>query len=368
MWSRFKTLDPWLFTLPLLLMAISVLMIYFLNPDSTIYIRQLIYCGLGVIALGVAAFIDYRGLQAWSPWIYAGGLLGLLAVRFFGTTQFGAKLWINFGFFQFEPSELFKLIVLIMVAALLSSSREAGRLSRFLLAAAAGLLPIVAIILQPNLGTALVLLAEVVAVLLYANILPWQRILVISTLVLGVIAIGLCFHGVKPFTHILKPFQKARLTSFIDPKADPLKSGYNVEQSVIAVGSGGLTGTGLGNGSQSQLNFLPVAQADFIFAVIAENWGLVGSLGILGIYLFLILRVIQAGRIAKDQFGALICIAIATKLIFEVSVNIGMNIRLMPVTGIPLPFLSYGGTTLITNALAIGIVQSVALRYKRLTF
>ena len=368
MWSRFKTLDPWLFTLPLLLMSVSVLMIYFLNPDSSLYLRQLTYSLLGIFCLGLAAFVDYRGLSAWAPWIYAGGLLGLLAVRLFGTTEFGAKLWINFGFFQFEPGELFKLIGLIAVAALLSRSREAGRFGRFIAASAAGLLPVVLIILQPNLGTALVLLAEVVVVLLYANIRPWQRWMVVGSLVLGMLAVGLCFRGVKPFTHILKPYQKARLTSFIDPKADQLNSGYNIEQSVIAVGSGGITGTGLGNGSQSQLNFLPVAQADFIFAVIAENWGLVGAWGVLAIYLFLILRVLQAARIAKDQFGALLCIGVAAKLIFEVLVNVGMNVRLMPVTGIPLPFLSYGGTTLLTNALALGIVQSVALRYKRLTF
>ena len=368
MWSRFRTLDPWLFTLPLLLMALSVLMIYFLNPDSALYLRQLTYGLLGIVGLGLAAFIDYRSLQAWWPWIYAGSLLGLLAVRLFGTTQFGAKLWINFGFFQFEPGELFKLVGLIAVAALLSRNREAGRFGRFLLAAFAGVLPVLLIILQPNLGTALVLLAEVVTVLLYANIRTWQRWLVVISLAFGVAAVVLCFLNVRPFTHILKPFQKARLTSFIDPKADPLNSGYNIEQSVIAVGSGGVTGTGLGNGSQSQLNFLPVAQADFIFAVIAENWGLIGAWSVLAIYLFLILRVIQAARIAKDQLGALLCIGVAAKLIFEVLVNVGMNVRLMPVTGIPLPFLSYGGTTLLTNALAVGIVQSVALRYKRLTF
>jgi rod shape determining protein RodA len=134
------------------------------------------------------------------------------------------------------------------------------------------------------------------------------------------------------------------------------------------VGSGGLTGNGLGQGNQSRLNFLPVAHADFIFAGIAEAWGFVGSSTIILLYLLLIFRVIQAARIAKDDFGMILCIGIAIKLIIEVTINIGMNIRLMPVTGIPLPFLSYGGTTLLVNALAIGCVQSVVIRYKRLTF
>jgi len=166
----------------------------------------------------------------------------------------------------------------------------------------------------------------------------------------------------------MKDYQKDRLASFIQPARDKTGSGYNVLQSVIAVGSGGLTGKGLGFGSQSQLNFLPVAHADFIFAGIAEAWGLVGSLAILALFGLLMSRLIQAARIAKDEFGMLICIGVLVKIALEMLVNIGMNIRIMPVTGIPLPFLSYGGTTLLTNALCLGLVQSIVMRYKRLTF
>jgi rod shape determining protein RodA len=368
MWSRFKTLDPWLFVLPLMLMGLSVLMVYSLDPSSNLYIHQAVYALLGIGCLGVAAFVDYRGAKAWAPWIYGIGLLGLVAVRLVGVTNFGAKLWINVGFFQFEPGELMKLFTAILLAALLGSRRAAPGAGRFLLILAVGLVPVIAIIAQPDLGTALIVLAIVIGILVHAGLSRWQKLVVVASLMVGILLFGLSLANVPPFGHILKPYQKDRLTSFIHPQNDPSGSGYNVLQSVIAVGSGGLTGKGLGNGSQSQLNFLPVAYADFIFAVIAETWGLVGSLLVLGLYAFLVLRILQAARIAKDQFGALLCIAVATKIIFEVLVNIGMNVRLMPVTGIPLPFLSYGGTTMLTNALCVGLVQSIVLRYKRLTF
>ena len=348
-------------------MGISVLMIYSLDPTAPLAIRQAIYSGIGIVALLVAGFIDYRAVSAWSGWLYAGNFFLLALVPLIGSRQFGAKLWINLGPFQLEPGELLKLSTIILLASVVARQPHLSN-RQFLQAVIIGIVPVIAIVLQPDLGTALIILASTVGILLHAGTNRLQRSSVVGGLLLGALVFGLSFAGVRPFGHVLKEYQKDRLASFIQPARDPSGTGYNVLQSVIAVGSGGLTGQGLGNGSQSQLNFLPVAHADFIFAVIGETWGLVGTLGILVLYLVLVLRILQAARIAKDRFGMLLCVGIAVKFTFEILVNIGMNMRLMPVTGIPLPFLSYGGTTMVTNALATGLVQSVALRYKRLTF
>jgi len=371
MWNRFKTFDPWLFVLPIMLMCLGVVVIYALTIDSSgasLYQKQAISAVVSLVLLVSTAFVDYRSLKAWSFWIYLVGMLTLAAVPFLGTEEFGAKLWIKIASFQFQPGELLKFVVILIMAAILS--RNAGRVSNrnFFLAVAALILPVLGVLLQPDLGTALVIAVSGVVILLHASLTRLQRILVIAGVSVSILIIILSFKEVKPFNHVLKEYQKDRLISFVSPKSDPSGSGYNVEQSVIAVGSGGLMGKGLGNGSQSQLNFLPVAQADFIFAVIAETWGLIGSWAVLILFGILLHRTIQAGRIAKDNFGALLCIGVAAKLIFEIMVNVGMNIQLMPVTGIPLPFLSYGGTALLTNALAVGVVQSVVMRYKRLTF
>ncbi|MEI6477988.1 MAG: rod shape-determining protein RodA [bacterium] len=373
MWNRFKTFDPWLYLLPLILLAISVVFIYTLTVDSSgpgLYEHQAVFGVIGVVLMLAATFIDYRGLRSWANWIYLAGLIGLVLVRIpaIGKSDFGAQRWINLGFFQLQPAEIEKLVIIIVVAALLSRARMAVSGRRFAMVVGAILLPVVAIMLQPDLGTAIVVAFTGTVILLHARLRRWQLVTIITGLVLVITVVSLSFKEVAPFSKILKEYQKDRLASFIDPSRDPLKTGYNVQESVIAVGSGGVTGKGLGYGSQSELNFLPVVYADFIFAGIAEAWGLVGTWAILGIYFFLLYRVLQAARIAKDDFGMLICIGVLAKVLIEVLVNVGMNIRLMPVTGIPLPLLSYGGTTLFTNMLALGIVQSVVIRYKRLTF
>lgn len=371
MWNRFKTLDPWLFVLPIMLMVMGVVVIFALTIDSSgpgLYQKQAISAGISLVLLILMAFVDYRSLRAWSFWLYMAGLISLVLVRFLGTEEFGAKLWIKVAGFQFQPGELLKFMTIVALAAVLS--RGGPRISnrQFVLAAIYLIIPVLAILLQPDLGTALVIAVSGVAIMLHARLSRMQKILVIAGVVCAVSVVILSFEEVKPFNHVLKEYQKDRLLSFVEPNRDESGSGYNVLQSVIAVGSGGISGKGLGNGSQSQLNFLPVAQADFIFAVIAEAWGLVGAWGTLALFGLLLFRTLQAGRIAKDDFGALICAGVTAKIIFEVLVNVGMNIRLMPVTGIPLPFLSYGGTALLTNALLMGTVQSIVMRYKRLTF
>jgi rod shape determining protein RodA len=371
MWSRFKTLDPFLLVLPIVLMTISTVVIYVLTVDtaglSTAF-RQGLFSFVSLILMVVFTFVDYRALRAWAPWIYTIGL-GLLAlVEIVGRNSFGAQRWIDLGIFQLQPGELMKFILIIGLAALFSRRLPTLTWKTFLQGAALLFIPAVLVLFQPDLGTSLVLVVIGTGIMLYSRLAKVQKVVLLIVLALGATAVMLSFMNVKPFTHLLKDYQKDRLASFIDPKRDPAKTGYNVIQSKIAVGSGGLTGRGLGFGSQSQLNFLPVAHADFIFAGIAEAWGIIGSYAVMAVYAFLIIRILSAARIAGDEFGMLICVGLACKLIFEVLVNIGMNMGIMPVTGIPLPFLSYGGTTLLTNALLLGVVQSVVVRYKRLTF
>jgi rod shape determining protein RodA len=371
MWSRLKTLDPFLFVLPIALMIVSTVVIYVLTVDTAgtaTALRQGLYSLAGVAVIFIMTFVDYRAVRAWAPWLFLLGILLLVLVFFFGTQSFQAARWLDIGFVQIQPGELMKFFSIVALAALLSRRVPAIRWRTFLVALVILFIPAAFILIQPDLGTALVVVVAGVGVMAYSRLQRIQKAVLFGVLALGMSAIVLSFMNVQPFEGLLKPYQKDRLTSFLDPTRDPTRSGYNVIQSKIAVGSGGLTGRGLGFGSQSQLNFLPVAHADFIFAGIAEAWGLVGSYVIIGIYAFLIYRVLMAAKIAKDEFGMLICVGLATKLIFETLVNIGMNMGIMPVTGIPLPFLSYGGTTLLTNAMLVGMVQSVVVRSKRLTF
>lgn len=371
MWSRFKTFDPWLYGIPLVLMIISVVAIYALtyaDVGTSLALRQGIYALIGVGLMFLLTFVDYRVFRSWRWWLYGFGVVSLILVRFFGIDDFGARRWINIGFFQFQPGELDKLIIVIFLAVILGQVSVRLRWRQFILAGILLLIPLILILMQPDLGTAIVVLAGGLTVIWYSKLTANQKKALIAILLVGGLVFSLAVKNTPPFGKLLKDYQRERLVSFVDPSGDKSGSGYNVLQSVIAVGSGGLTGKGLGLGSQSQLNFLPVAHADFIFAGIAEAWGLIGSLLILGLYSLLLIRILLAARIAKDDFGMLICLGIAAKILIEMLVNVGMNMRLMPVTGIPLPFLSYGGTTMLTNALCLGIVQSIVMRYKRLTF
>lgn len=371
MWNKFKTLDPLLYLIPLILSIISVVVIYALTVDfagSGLFLRQGIYAVIGMILMVGVTFVDYRSLKGWSIWLYGLGLIGLALVKLVGKSDFGAQRWIDIGPFQLQPSELIKLILIVALAAFLSKASHFMSGRRFLVSIAMITVPFLAVMLQPDLGTAIVIGATGLGLLLHANTTKAQKLIIWGGIISIVLIFILSFQNITPFSGLLKEYQKDRLVSFVDPSRDLSGTGYNVLQSVIAVGSGGVVGKGLGVGSQSQLHFLPVAHADFIFAGIGEAWGLVGTWGIIGIYTLLLFRILQAAKIAKDSFGMLLCIGILIKILVEVLVNIGMNIRLMPVTGIPLPFLSYGGTTLLTNALALGIVQSVVIRYKRLTF
>lgn len=373
-WSRLKSLktfDPLLVVLPVGLGLVSVIFLYVLTmdyPGGSLAPRQGIFLGLGAIALAFFTFVDYRAWRAWRWWLYGAATLLLAVVPFFGVEVFGARSWLAVGGFQFQPSEVMKLAMIVALASVLAGQGTVLKARQFVLAAGVAVLPLALVMLQPDFGTALILAAVGTGMLLHARLARWQRIAVALALALAVLAVVLAFKDVGPFGGLLADYQKDRLTSFIDPTRDPRGSGYNVLQSEIAVGSGGLMGQGLGFGSQSQLNFLPVVHTDFIFAAIAEAWGFIGAAGLLIAFGILVYRLMAAARQAQDDFGYFVCVGLATQIMFQVLVNVGMNVRIMPVTGIPLPFVSYGGTSLIVILLAMGLAQAVVLRSKRLTF
>ena len=318
---------------------------------------QVGYFIAGMIVYFPLAFYDYKGLRSYSWYLYLVGIVFLVLVAFFGMQIFGSKRWIDLKIFQFQPSETMKFIFLIF-----STRFIAGRTSlspqRILVYIFLAAVPIVLILLEPDLGTALTAFIMVVALLMAVRIS--KKYFLVAAIILILFApLGWKF---------LKPYQKTRITSFVNPASDPLGSGYNVNQSRIAVGSGGLYGKGFGEATQSQLQFLPIAQIDFIFAGWAEATGFVGSIVLIAVYGVLIWRIFAISNLALDESGRVICVGVGTVFFFQSFVNIGMNIGLMPVTGIPLPLVSYGGTSFITSAALLGLVQSAYIRRKSLKF
>jgi rod shape determining protein RodA len=324
-------------------------------------LRQGVFAVVGLVGFITAARFDYRSLAKVTPWIY-GLMIGLLlTVLLFSKAVLGAQRWIDLGFFQFQPSEFAKVAIILVLAKFFAGHYDKmHRVKYLLLSLVAVGVPMLLVARQPDLGTSLVLVAIWLAM---AMVAPVRK------LHLAVLAgVGL---ALLPFAlTLLKPFQRARLETFINPTADPLNTGYNAVQSTITVGSGQIFGRGLAAGSQSQLNFLPsLAQnTDFIFAVLGEKLGLVGGTLLILLFGVLIWRGIKIAYEAQDRFGMFIAVGIVGMLLFHVVINIGMNMGIAPVTGIPLPFVSYGGTALIMKMTALGLLESVAVRRKKLQF
>ncbi len=365
---RLKTFDWSFVAIPFILLLLSVTTIYtitYINVGTKLALGQLLYAVIGFALLLVFTFIDYRHLRSLALVIFLVGI-GLLLPMLPGLShklpfvicEFNACRWINMGFFQFQTSEVFKLIIIITFAAALAD--RVGKRPWWQLLIYFGILalPALLILAQPDLGTALVVVF-CGFILLFMARFHWGIWLVL--LLAGLISLPIVWKQ-------LKPYQRQRIEVFVNPDIDPNKTGYNVRQAEIAVGSGGVMGRGFGKGSQSQLNFLPVAHTDFIFAGYAEATGFIGSIFLIVIYLFLIWRILHVAQIAKDNFGRFVAIGIAAMVFIQVFVNIGMNIRLMPVTGIPLPLVSYGGTSLFITMIALGILQSIVLRHKKISF
>lgn len=329
-----------------------------LDPDYYLK-RQLIFFSLATISFAVAILVDYRRLHPYTPFVYlAGVLLLLLVLTPLGQTVKGAQRWINLGVFQLQPAELMKLGYIVFLAAVLSRERrDVGPLagmSPVIQAVVLAAFPAGLIYLQPDLGSALVLVSVAFAMLLVAGVqVRWLAVVLVGAFLLGGLALRL---------DVLHDYQVARLTSFMDSEADPRGPGFNLEQSKIAIGSGGFGGKGWGKGTQTNLAYVPEQRTDFIFTAIGEEQGFVGGLLVLSLFSIVLWRCIRTAMLSKDLFGALVAGGVAAMFAFQLFVNIGMTIGIMPITGIPLPFVSYGGTSLITSFIGVGLVMNIHMR------
>ncbi len=317
------------------------------------FMRQMIWAFFGLIVMLAMALVDYRFIASYAYHIYAVIVLILIAVFIFGREAHGAQRWFRFMGFGIQPSEIVKVATLFALARYIDEIRERIRRKRFFIGAVAlAAVPAALIVVQPDLGTGLVLVAMLGAMLLAAD----ARLLHLA--IVGALGIA-----VSPLMWgFLKDYQKSRLLSFVNPNLDPLGASYQVIQSKIAIGSGGFAGTGWLAGTQSRLNYLPEQHTDFIFSVFAEQWGFIGSCVLILLYLGLLLQALKISGTARDFIGSILATGVISIIAFQVLVNLLMTVGLMPVTGIPLPFMSYGGSNLLTMMACVGILMSVKAR------
>jgi rod shape determining protein RodA len=313
--------------------------------------KQLIRFFIGLVLMIALAMTDIRIIAKWSWWLYGFGIVLLLIVARYGHVGKGAQRWIAIGGFQLQPSELMKIFLVLALAHWFhrASYERVGKLLFLLPPALAVLLPVGLILKEPNLGTAVITGTIGAAIFLAAGVRWWKFVLVIAAL--GA-ALPVAYHH-------LHDYQRQRIITFLHPERDPLGTGYNIIQSKIALGSGGMLGRGFLNGSQGNLDFLPEKQTDFIFDLIAEQFGLVGSLSVLSLLLLIVLGGMLIALRCRHQFGRLVALGISVDLFLYVFVNIAMVMGAIPVGGVPLPLISYGGSVLITAMLAFGILMSV---------
>jgi len=352
-----KSMDPILLVTSLALTGFGVLAVYVAGDDNgDIYaLNQTLGLVLGLAGAVPLALMDYRRLKQYLPFIYGLTTFILLAVTVVGISVKGAQRWIDIGPVQIQPSEFAKLLVVVVLAGYFADHRLRDNVT-FLKSLGIIALPALLVFAQPDLGTALVFGALFFVMAFIGGAKLYQLgCLVASAVVLAVLAIQL---------GLLEEYQIARLTAFLDPSGIATE-GYQVFQSKIAIGSGGITGKGLDATTLANLGFLPEDHTDFIFSNLAERIGFVGGLLLLGLFFVLIWRILHVATVSRDRFGILIATGIATIFLFHVFVNIGMTMGLMPVTGIPLPFISYGRSNLVVSVISLGLLQSIAMRSKK---
>ena len=358
-----RHLDPTLLLATLMLSAFGAAMVFSttsadpsgLDPNAFLS-RQLAYLVAGAVLLVVMSFFDYRHLKGLSPILYGGTLLALLVVLTpLGDEVNGAQRWINFGAFQAQPSELAKVMVIVILAAYLSERKMEVRALDVAACCGLVLVPAALIYLEPDLGTMMVFVALLGAILLVGGAKVRHFV---ALGVLGVVAVAFVLQA-----GLLKDYQMERITAFLDPNPDVQDLGYNLLQSKIAIGSGGMRGKGFQSANtQTSLDFVPEQHTDFIFTAVGEQLGFMGSATLLGLMAFLLWRAIRIATLSRDMFGTLIAVGIAALWGFQVFVNIGMTMGIMPITGIPLPFISYGGSSLLTNYIAVGLLLNIHMR------
>ncbi|MEY3447543.1 MAG: rod shape-determining protein RodA [Candidatus Nanopelagicaceae bacterium] len=325
--------------------------------------RHVINILIGVLLAWAVTLIDYRLIRAYTPILWGVGVIGLLLVLIpgVGVTVNGARAWIGLpGGFQIQPAELAKITIIVGMALILSElhgNQKYPKSEDVLKSLAVAAIPVLLIVLQPDLGTILIVSASVVTIIAVSGAqIRWVFGLILLAIVSGYVAVQ---------TGMVSDYQVKRLESFIDPNADPMMSGYQLRQARITIGSGGLTGTGLFDGPQTNGRFVPEQHTDFIFTVAGEQLGFLGSGLIILLYLIILLRAFAIAKRTNDMFGRLVCIGVIAWFAFQTFENIGMTMGLMPMTGVPLPFISYGGSSMFACLIGIGLLQNVHLRSTR---
>ncbi|TKJ41246.1 rod shape-determining protein RodA [candidate division LCP-89 bacterium B3_LCP] len=404
--NRLKQQDLGLLFAVITLIGIGLVVLYTVTSSnqtgiSTTFQKQLLYGFIGVIFMGIAAIFSPRVHYTFAYLFYIVSCLLLLGVLLWGDETKGAARWIDLGLFSFQPSEPAKIALVLVLARYVTDKKYDPRKPLHIMGTiAVTFIPLTLVLLQPDLGTSIVfaaiLLAMLVAIgtpfsylllmitpicaalasvntivlLIYIIVIilfAWGMHMRMGMLILLIIANLVISLGTPELWNQLKPYQKNRLISFVNPEADPKGSGYQVIQSKVAIGSGGFSGKGLGRGSQTQLKFLPEQHTDFIFSVIGEEFGLIGATGVLALLFWVVYRGFHAALRTKGKYSALICIGLSIIITVHIFINIGMTIGIMPVTGLPLPFLSYGGSFLWTIMISVGLILGVGRRWKEYT-
>ena len=361
--SPLRHVDPLLFAAPIVLAGLGLLMVYSsthrkleeagLDPFDFVK-RQAIAIVVGVIAMAILTAIDYRKLRELALLGYGATILMLVAVLRVGAHVKGAQARFDIGPFQLQPGEFAKLFLILVLAGYCAMHRDGLTPRRLAVALAICALPMGLIMLQPDLGTNMVLAASAFTILMVAGVRA--RHLIVLLLLVFTLAVVAVQAGV------LDQYQIDRLTNFANPTADAEKSGFNAKQSQNAIGNGGLTGQGLFGGSQTNGAYVPEQHTDFIFTVVGEELGFVGGAVMLGLFAVIVWRILRAARLAQDSFGALCCMGVLGMFVAQMFENVGMAMGIMPITGIPLPFMSYGGSSIIVSFACIGLVANVRMR------
>ena len=363
----FRDFDWLLLTFVLIICSLGVLEIYSTTYGTKFagaHIRQIYWILGGLVVMLAVSLVNYQVLLENANWFYIASVVSLLAVALFGKKYLGARRWIQLpGGQHFQPSEWVKLVLILMLAKHFSGQggqgeREDASLSEIVKAGLIAGVPMLLVLKQPDLGTALTYV-PVALMGLFLGGIQFRHAAAIL-LIAGVLMPTLWIYG--PRMHLIKQYQKDRLTSFLHPEADSQKTGYQLEQSKIAVGSGGIWGKGVRKGSQTQGSFLPEPHTDFIFAAWSEEHGFVGAVALLLLYFMVLMRLIHNAQTAPDSAGGFVVMGVVAVLLFHILVNAGMVVGFMPVTGIPLPLMSYGGSSVLFMFLALGIVMNIRMR------
>lgn len=360
--NRFLKLDWILLVAVFLLLILGLVALYSvsyqdLSFNSLNFKKQVVSVLAGLIALLFFSYYDYRVFNYHSTKLYFGIIAVLILVILFGTTIRGTTGWVGVGAFHIQPVEITKLILIIFLASFLSKKKnQLSIVVRIIASMVLISIPVFFILQQPDFGSSLIIVA------CWAVMLTLSGISKKNLFILFMVGMAVVFSS----WFFLRDYQKERVLNFLTPGRDPRGSGYNVIQSMVAVGSGGLLGRGLGHGSQSQLNFLPEKHTDFIFAVIAEELGLAGSVVVFFLFGIIFWRMKEIARLSRDNFGYMLTVGVIIMMFSQFLINVGMNIGVMPVAGVPLPFLSYGGSSLVAILSAVGVVESVYLRREKM--